>query len=74
MLAGELDEMLQEAPVESVTQLGEGELSELAMRLQGFERKVSERRRALHVEIDALQAELTRRYRTGEASVETLLD
>ncbi len=74
VLAGELEEVLERAPVEDVTQLGEAELAELAVQLEGFERKVSEARRALHGEIDALQAELTRRYRTGEASVETLLD
>ena len=34
---------------------------------------MSRRRRSLHERIDALQAEITRRYRTGEASVESLL-
>ena len=38
-----------------------------------LERQVSERRQALFTRIDALQAELTRRYKTGEASVESLL-
>ena len=41
--------------------------------LDQFEQQVSGRRRELHQRIDALQAEITRRYRTGEASVETLL-
>ncbi len=35
---------------------------------------MSERRHAYFERIDALQAELTRRYRTGEASVDGLLD
>jgi len=34
---------------------------------------VSSDRRALHGAIDALQAEIARRYQTGEASVDSLL-
>jgi hypothetical protein len=41
--------------------------------LSAYEAEVSGRRRSLHERIDALQAEITRRYRTGEASVESLL-
>jgi uncharacterized small protein (DUF1192 family) len=40
--------------------------------VSAYEHDVSGRRRALHERIDVLQAEITRRYRTGEASVETL--
>ena len=49
------------------------ELHRLLGELQDVERQVSEERHAFHTRIDALQAELTRRYRTGEASVDTLL-
>jgi hypothetical protein len=42
--------------------------------LHDIERLVSARRHGFHDRIDALQAELTRRYRTGEASVDSLLD
>jgi hypothetical protein len=49
------------------------DLSGLAGRLGDLEREVSDRRRGLFTSIDALQAELTRRYRTGEADVESLL-
>src|SRR5438045_1013929 len=38
-----------------------------------FAREVSSTRRQLFDRIDALQGEITRRYRTGEASVESLL-
>jgi len=48
-------------------------LTSLVERLSAYEHEVSARRRALHERIDALQAEITRRYRTGEASVESLL-
>lgn len=48
------------------------DLAELVESLSTYEADVSRRRRALHERIDVLQAEITRRYRTGEASVETL--
>ena len=41
--------------------------------LVAFEREVSATRRHLHEIIDVLRDELTRRYRTGEASVDSLL-
>jgi hypothetical protein len=41
--------------------------------LHDVERRVSEKRHAFHHRIDALQAELARRYKTGEASVDSLL-
>lgn len=49
------------------------ELADLVDRLGSIEHEVSTVRRALHVQLDALQAELTRRYRTGEATVDSLL-
>jgi hypothetical protein len=73
-LQHELDGLLAGASVVHAPDLSDAELAELVERLSQFERKVSERRRALFDRIDALQAELTRRYRTGEASVESLLD
>jgi hypothetical protein len=49
------------------------ELAALVEKLSAFEAGVSAQRRTLFEEIDAVQAEITRRYKTGEASVETLL-
>ena len=48
-------------------------LRSMAQELESLEHKVSGLRRELFDRIDALQADITRRYRTGEASVETLL-
>ena len=48
-------------------------LRSLADRLGTFERQVSGHRQSLFDRIDALQAEITRRYKTGEASIDTLL-
>jgi len=51
----------------------DAELTGLVEKLSAYEAEVSARRRALFEQIDALQAEITRRYKTGEASVESLL-
>jgi len=48
-------------------------LRALADELDAYEHKVSGQRQALFDRIDALQAEITRRYKTGEATVDALL-
>lgn len=48
-------------------------LQALAMGLSDLEAAVSDRRRALFGRIDAVQEEITRRYRSGDASVDALL-
>ena len=49
------------------------ELTELEPELTAFERRVSDDRRDRYDRLDALSAELVRRYREGEASVDGLL-
>ena len=49
------------------------EVARLVDELEALEQEVSAARRQLHGHIDALQAEITRRYRSGEASVDALL-
>jgi hypothetical protein len=73
-LEAELNALVGGGRVATVTEMSDADLEELAAGLTAFERKVSEQRHAFFERIDALQAELTRRYRTGEASVESLLD
>jgi len=51
----------------------DAEIERLVADLSSHEAELSAHRRALHERIDRLQAEITRRYRTGEASVESLL-
>lgn len=48
-------------------------LRAMAEALDSFEQKVSGFRRELFERIDALQEDITRRYRTGEATVDSLL-
>ena len=54
-------------------ELTNDQLETIADQLESLEHDVSDLRRAMFDRIDALQAELTRRYRDGEASVEELL-
>ncbi len=81
MAPGELPADL-EAELEALTGAGrrsdlpsldDSELRGLADSLEAFEHKVSGQRQALFDRIDALQAEITRRYKTGEATVDALL-
>ena len=70
---GELDRIAGPGALSRLIEVSDDDLAEMVEALSGYEHEVSGRRRALHERIDALQAEITRRYRTGEASVESLL-
>ena len=72
-LTGDLDAITTVTDLESLSTLSDEALVDVCERLEGFEREVSDRRRALFDRIDALQGEVTRRYKSGEASVESLL-
>lgn len=72
-LNDELDEIMSHGRLTDPGQLSDAELAAAHDELTEFEGKVSGLRRSLFGRIDALEAELTRRYRTGEASVDSLL-
>ena len=68
-----LDAILADADLADLAILDDGALDVLAERLSAFETEVSGRRQALHACIDTLQDEIKRRYRDGEATVDSLL-
>lgn len=68
-----LDAIVSATTLAALPDVGDAELEAVAAQLEAFEHEVSASRMALFERIDALQAEITRRYRTGEASVENLL-
>jgi hypothetical protein len=68
-----LDAIVPPMTLANLGESGEDELGRFVDALSAFETGVSGRRRELHERIDALQAEITRRYRTGEATVDSLL-
>jgi len=72
LLAG-LDAAAPPAQVSSPSSMGDDDLRRVTDALASFERDVSARRRAMFDRIDALQAELVRRYQSGEATVDSLL-
>ena len=71
-LEAELSGLVGGGPVDPSSH-DDAELRGLAERLAAFERRVSQHRRALFERLDALQEEIARRYRSGDASVDQLL-
>jgi hypothetical protein len=69
----DLDDIARPGALARITEATDDELADLVEQLSTYEAVVSKHRRSLHERIDALQAEITRRYRTGEATVESLL-
>jgi hypothetical protein len=69
----ELEGILHHSSLMGLDKISDEEVRQLIDRLTEYERTVSDRRRALHDHLDALQAEIVRRYKTGEVSVESLL-
>jgi hypothetical protein len=69
----ELDEILDSGRASSLPEIPEDELHTIAVKLIELERKVSDRRAALHDRTNELQAEIVRRYKSGAASVDSLL-
>lgn len=69
----ELGEIIDHSQLAQLPDLDDAQIDEIAAELGRFEEGVSDARRRLFAQIDALQGELTRRYKTGEATVDTLL-
>ena len=72
-LEAELDAIVGAGHLADLPSVDDDHLRAMADDLSTFEHKVSGHRHDLFERIDALQAEITRRYRTGEASVDSLL-
>lgn len=70
-LEAEVDAAL--SPGAELGELSDDELASAAERLADVEARVSAHRKVLFERLDELQAEIGRRYRTGEADVESLL-
>ena len=73
MLTAELDRIFDIGRAALLSEMDEADVASLAARMRDLERKVSTQRRALHERLDALQAEVIRRYKSGEASPDALL-
>jgi hypothetical protein len=71
-IAVELDEISSRHGLARLPSLDVDELSALTDAISAFEADVSARRQALFTRLDALSAELVRRYRDGQADVASL--
>jgi hypothetical protein len=69
----ELDAITEAASLDTPDQVTDGDLARAAEQLAALELEVSSLRRRLFDRIDTIQAELTRRYREGETTVDDLL-
>ena len=72
-LSDQLDAVCAEHGFSRLENLSTSEIEDLDGQLTAFERRVSDDRRERYEHLDALSAELVRRYRDGEASVDGLL-
>lgn len=73
-LSSELDAICTESGFGRIEELDEAALADLAEAIEAFERRVSQDRRERFDLLDNLSAELVRRYRDGEADVDSLLN
>lgn len=72
-LAIALDELCSDLGADRISELSDEELAQVSSGLEQFEHARSHERQELFARLDALSAELVRRYRDGEASVDGLL-
>ncbi len=72
-LAARVEALLPSDRLASLPSLPAKALDEVLEALTQLERQVSTERRSLHDILDRIQEELVRRYRSGEATVDTLL-
>lgn len=72
-LAALVDDIISPRRLSELQEIDSDELAALVDRFEALEHEVSGLRRQLHAQIDQLQSEITRRYRSGEASVDSLL-
>jgi hypothetical protein len=72
-LEAAVDDIVPTSRLADLAEIDDDTLAGLVDRLEHLEAEVSATRHGLHARLDALQAEIIRRYRTGEASVDSLL-
>lgn len=72
-LQSELDDVFAPDTISSLPDMSDDDLAAMAEQLGELERSISARRRRMHELIDSFQEEIIRRYKSGEASVDSLL-
>ncbi len=72
-LVSALEDALPAARMSTLAELDDADLEVASHKLERLERSISSQRRAVFEVLDRLQNEIVRRYRSGEASVDSLL-
>jgi len=72
-IAAELDAVADAQRIGRLAELTDHQVRSVATALAELERKVSDQRRRLFEVTDALQEEIVRRYKSGQANVDSLL-
>lgn len=72
-LVAELDKVVAPSALRDPAAIAANEKSQMVSALSEFEQTISRRRSELHTIIDALQAEVVRRYRDGDEPLDSLL-
>ncbi len=72
-LAAKVEAAISPQDLSSLADMDDAKLAAASDTLARLEQQVSEQRRMLHERIDVVQAEVMRRYRSGEVSVDSLL-
>ncbi len=70
----ELDSIVGSDKLYKLPELSDEEVKQIGERLIELEARISDQRAKLHDAIDKLHQEIVRRYKTGEASVDSLLE
>ena len=73
VLSARLEAVLPSAKLDALDEFDEAGLNAVSAALDEVERSVSSERRVVFDVIDRLQKELVRRYRSGEATIDSLL-
>lgn len=73
LLTADLDRIFDVDKASVLSEMDDDGVRVMADAMVELEARVSSQRRALHERLDALQAEVVRRYKSGEATVDTLL-
>lgn len=73
LLTADLDRIIDVDTVATLPTMSDEEVAAIAGALGDLEQRISSKRRSLHESLDKVQAEIVRRYKSGEATVDSLL-
>lgn len=73
LITADLDRIIDVDTVATLPTMSDEEVAAISTALIDLEQRISSKRRALHERLDTVQGEIVRRYKSGEATVDSLL-